>query len=85
MKTNGKRWKMACWLVGIVVGLQFYFVQELIAAFAFFVIGFAAIAVVIASLYVLQKGWEAAVTRLIDSRHFSGRGLQSRSPAQDTL
>ena len=61
MKTEGKSWKLARWLLVAGLGLQFYFVRELVAAFAFFAIGFAAIAFVIVSLYMLQKGWEAAV------------------------
>jgi len=49
--------------------LQLYFVWELLAAFALFALGFAAIAFVVASLYMLQKGWEVAVARVADSNH----------------
>ena len=61
MRTEGKSWKLALWLLVAGVGWQLYFVQELVAAFVFFAIGFVAIALVIVSLYMLQKGWEAAV------------------------
>lgn len=61
-KDKGRKW-MWC-LLGALVTLPFYFVQQLVAAFAFFAIGFAAIAFVIVSLYLLQKGWELAVARL---------------------
>ncbi len=57
MKTESKNWKWAWWLLLAGVGLQFYFVQELVAAFAFFAIGFAAVALAFGSLYALQKGW----------------------------
>jgi len=83
MKTEGKGWKWAWWLLAAGVGLQFYFVQELVAAFAFFAIGFAAIAFVIASLYMLQKGWEAAVGRLTNSEDLTESGLRAGRPAQE--
>jgi hypothetical protein len=62
MKTEGKNRKWA-WLLFVGVGLQFYFVQELVAAFAFFAIGFAGLALVIVTLYLLQKGWEPSTPR----------------------
>jgi hypothetical protein len=83
MKTEGKRWKLALWLLVAGVGLQFYFVQELVAAFAFFAIGFAAIAFVIVSLYMLQKGWEAAVGRFTDSQDLAESGLQAGRSARE--
>lgn len=58
------------WL--LLVGLaayQLYAVRELLAAFALFVLGFGAIAVLIASLYLLQKTWEAGVSRVAVSRN----------------
>ena len=57
------------WFLGIVVALQLYVVRELLVVFALFAVGFVAIAFVVASLYMLQKGWEVAVTRVADSRH----------------
>ena len=56
MKTKGRGWKWMWWFLGAAVALQFFFVQQLIAALAFFAIGFAAIAFVIAGLYLLQVG-----------------------------
>jgi TRAP-type mannitol/chloroaromatic compound transport system permease large subunit len=75
MKTEGKSWKWAWWLLVAGGGLQFYFVQELVAAFVFFAIGFAALALVIVTLYLLQKGWEAAVARFPTSEEFLRQGL----------
>lgn len=69
MKTQDKSRKWMWWLLAVVVALQLYFVWELLAAFALFAIGFAAIAFLIFSLYVLQKGWEVAVARAADSGH----------------
>ena len=82
MKTEGKNRKWA-WLLFVGVGLQFYFVQELVAAFTFFAIGFVAIALVIVTLYMLQKGWEAAVGRFTNKENLSGPGLQARRPASE--
>jgi len=83
MKTEGKSWKWAWLLLVAGVSLQFYFVQELAAAFAFFAIGFVAIAFVIASLYVLQKGWAAAVARFTNRENLSGPVLQPGRPARE--
>jgi hypothetical protein len=83
VKTEGKNRKWACWLLLVGVGLQFYFAQELVAAFAFFAIGFAAIALVIVSLYMLQKGWEAAVGRFTNSEDLTQSGLQAGRPARE--
>jgi hypothetical protein len=63
-------------LSGSAVAWQFYFVRELIAAFAFFAIGFAAVALVFGSLYTLQKGWEKGVTRLVDRQKLPEPGLE---------
>jgi hypothetical protein len=83
MKTEGKNWKWAWWLVLAGVGLQFYFVQELVAAFAFFAIGFAALALVIVILYMLQKGWEAAVGRFTNTKDLAESGLRAGRPARE--
>jgi len=84
MKTEGKNWKWAWWLLLAGVGLQFYFVQELVAAFAFFAIGFAAVALVFGILYTLQKGWEMGVTRLFDRQKLAEPGLEFGGPARGT-
>lgn len=52
-----------------IAAFQLYVVRELLAAFALFILGFGAIAILIASLYLLQKTWEAGVTRLAASQH----------------
>jgi len=82
MKAEGKSWKLARWLLVAGVCLQIYFVQELVAAFAFFAIGFMAIAFVIVSLYMLQKGWEAVVGRFTNSEDLAESGLQAGRPVR---
>jgi uncharacterized membrane protein YccF (DUF307 family) len=74
MVTKDRGWKWMWCFVGALVTLPFYFVRELIAAFALFAIGFAAIAFVIASLYMLQKGWEVAVARIVDTERLAAQG-----------
>lgn len=69
MKTKDKRRKWMWMFLAAMVALQTYFVQELLAAFALFALGFAAIAVVFGSLYMLQKSWAVAVERVAESRH----------------
>ena len=67
VKDNSRRWLW--WLLAVVVASQLYFARELLAAFALFALGFAAIAFVIAGMYMLQRGLEVAVARLADSIH----------------
>jgi|HubBroStandDraft_6_1064221.scaffolds.fasta_scaffold1815105_1 hypothetical protein len=69
MKNKDSKRKWMWWFLGVVLALQLYFVRELVAAFALFALGFAAIALVVMSLYMLQKAWEVGVQRLADSRH----------------
>ena len=57
-------------LLAVLVASQFYFAQELLTVYAFFVIGFAALTLVVLCLYVLQKGWELAAMRIIDSKRW---------------
>ena len=76
MKTKGTSWKWAWCLSGAAVAWQFYSVRELIAAFAFFAIGFAAVALVFGSLYTLQTSWEMGVTRLFDRQKLAEPGLE---------
>jgi hypothetical protein len=66
-KDNSRKW-MWMFLAAVAL-LQMYFVWELLAVFALFAVGFAAIASVIGSLYMLQRGWALAVERIADSRH----------------
>ena len=66
-KDEGRKW---IWLfLAVGAALQMYFVQEVLAAFALFTIGFMAIALVIASLYMLHRGWAVAVDHVAESRH----------------
>lgn len=66
LKDNGRIWMWR--FLAVVVMFQFYVVRELLAVFALFALGFAAIAFVVASLYMLQHCWELAVVRLADIR-----------------
>lgn len=61
-KDKGRIWLWG--LLAVIVMSQIYFVQELLVAFVVFALGFAAIAFVVASLYMLQHCWELAVARL---------------------
>ena len=66
-KDNGRKWMWG--FLGALVLLQMYFVWELLAVFALFAVGFAAIAFVIGSVYMLHLGWASAVERMADSQH----------------
>lgn len=65
------------WLLTIAIASRFYVVQELLAAFVFFGIGFAVLAFVVLSLYFLQKGWELLVVRIFDSERWMARGTRT--------
>ena len=65
-RDKGRKW--IWYFLGTVAALQLYFVRELLAAFAIFMLGFAVIGACIASLYLAQKTWEAAVARLAASQ-----------------
>jgi hypothetical protein len=67
-KTDDKSRKWMWWFLAVGVALQLYFVRELLAAFALFAAGFAVIALLIAGAYTMQKVWEVAVARLVESR-----------------
>jgi predicted membrane protein len=69
MKTKDSSRKWMWWFLGGVVAFQLYFVRELLAAFALFALVFAAIAIVVMSVYMLQKVWETGVQRVADSQH----------------
>ena len=69
MKNSDKGRKWMWWFLAAVVAVQMYFVRELVAAFALFTLGFAVIAFVAGSLYMLQKTWAVAVERVADSQH----------------
>jgi hypothetical protein len=69
MKTKDKSRKWMWGFLGVMVALQTYVVWEILAAFALFAVGFAAIAAVIGTLYMLHRTWVVAVERLADSQH----------------
>jgi hypothetical protein len=59
---NGRVW---LWSFLAVIALsQLYIVKELLAAFALFALLFAALASVVAVIYMVQKSWELAIARL---------------------
>jgi hypothetical protein len=64
---RGRKW--IWWFLGTIAAMQLYFVRELLAAFAIFILGFAAIGICIATLYMAQKTWEAGVAQLAASRN----------------
>lgn len=67
IKDSNRKWMW--WFLGVVLALQLYFVRELLAAFALFIVAFVAVALAVMSLYMLQKVWEVGVQRLADSQH----------------
>jgi hypothetical protein len=69
MKNKDNSRKLMWWFLGAGGALQLYFVRELLAAFALFAAVFAVFGVVIASLYMLQKGWAVAVEHVAESGH----------------
>ena len=66
LKDDDRKWLWG--FLAVIMMSQVYFVQELLAVFALFTLGFAAIALVLASLYTLQHCWELPVVRLADFR-----------------
>src|SRR5207245_10551447 len=69
MKTKDKSRKWMWMFLATLVLLQMYFVWELLAVFALFALGFAAIASVVGSLYMLHRFWALTVDRIADSQH----------------
>ena len=69
MKTTDKSRKWMWWFLGVIGAMQLYFVRELLAAFALFALGFAAIAALIGAIYMIHSGWAVAVERLAASNH----------------
>jgi hypothetical protein len=66
LKDTGRIWLWG--FLAVIALAQLYVVRELLAAFALFALGFAALAFVVASLYMLQKSWELGVARLATLR-----------------
>jgi hypothetical protein len=69
MKTKDKSRKWMWMFLAALASLQTYFAWELLAVFALFAVGFAAIAFVIGGVYMLHRGWALAVDRIADSQH----------------
>jgi hypothetical protein len=67
IQDKGRKW--IWWFLGIIAAMQLYFVRELLAVFTIFILGFAAIGLCIATLYMAQKTWEAGVAQLAASRN----------------
>jgi hypothetical protein len=66
LKDNGR---MGLWgFLAVIVISQLYVVRELLAAFALFALGFAAIALVVAGLYMLQHCGELIAARFAGVR-----------------
>ncbi len=82
---EGKARKCTFWLLTIAIASQFYLVRELLAAYAFFAIGFAALVFAILSLYFLQKGWQLVAVAIFDSERRMARGARAAIwlPGQD--
>jgi hypothetical protein len=57
----GRKWMW--WFLGALAAMQMYFVRELLAAYLLFSVGFLAVTMVVSSVYMLQKMWQAGVTR----------------------
>jgi uncharacterized membrane protein YhaH (DUF805 family) len=66
-RDNSRKWMW--WLLGSIAALQLYFVRELLAAFALFVMGFLAVSAGVISLYMLHRVWAVTVDRVADSQH----------------
>jgi hypothetical protein len=59
---SGRKWLWG--FLAVTALAQLYVVRELLAAFVIFALGFAALAFVVVSLYMLQKSWELAVASI---------------------
>jgi FtsH-binding integral membrane protein len=62
LKDTGRMWLWG--FLAVIALAQLYVVRELLAAFVIFALGFAALAFVVVSLYMLQKSWELAMARI---------------------
>lgn len=69
MKTKDQYRKWMWISLAGAASLQLYFVRELLAAFALFVLLFGVIAGVISTIYMVQKTWEAGLGRVLASRN----------------
>jgi hypothetical protein len=62
IKDTGRNWLWG--FLAVIALAQLYVVRELLAAFVIFAVGFAALAFVVVSLYMLQQSWQLAVARI---------------------
>ena len=69
MKVNDSLRKWIWWFLGGIAALQFYFVRELLAAFALFAFGFVVLGLCLGAFYFVQKGWEAGLSRVAASQN----------------
>ena len=79
LKDNGR---MGLWgFLAVMVISQFYVVRELLAAFALFALGFAAIAFVVAGFYMLPHCGELIVARFAAVRQpvMNGAAVSSKN------
>jgi len=84
-KTDDNSRKWMWWFLTAVVAAQLYFVQELLAAFALFAAGFVVIAVLVSSIYMLQKVWEVGAARLAERRTPAGSMARRAAAAMEEL
>jgi hypothetical protein len=67
---NKDKYRKWMWIsLGVAASLQLYFVRELLAAFALFILVFGLIAGFIGTLYMLQKTWEAGLGAVLASQN----------------
>ena len=67
---NKDKYRKWMWLaLAVFASLQIYFVRELLAAFALFLLVFGLIAGAIAGLYMMQKSWEAGLGAVLASQN----------------
>jgi hypothetical protein len=57
----GRKWMWG--FLGVLAAMQMYFVRELLAAYLLFSVGFVAITMLVSSVYMLQKVWQAGLAR----------------------
>jgi hypothetical protein len=73
-KDNSRKWMW--WFLGTVVAMQLYFVRELLAVFALFILGFGVVAFMVVALFALHQGWAVTVEGLAASRHPAILGIK---------
>jgi hypothetical protein len=84
-KTDDKSRKWMWWFLAAVVAGQLYFVRELLAALALFAAGFAVIAVLVSSIYMMQKVWEVGVARMAERRSPAASMARRAAAAMEEL